>query len=1052
MKKLITALALLLSTVFISKAEAPLWLRNSAISPDGKTIAFTYKGDIFTVPSAGGQAKAITTNPAYDTKPIWSPDGKKIAFASDREGSTDVYIVSAEGGEPVRLTTHSGSETPLAFLDNGTILFKAYLYPGVEVDNFPTGVFWQVYKVSTTPGARPVLYSNIPLEDLSIRGGKILYHDSKSFENEWRKHHVSAFARDIWMLENGKYTQLTTFRGEDRTPIWADDNSYFYLSEQDGSFNVYKRTLNGEDTQLTKHKENPVRFLTKSNDGLLCYSYDGEIYTLREGGKPSKVSITIVADKLERDVVTTYLSMGAYNLAVSPSGKEVAFMVNGDVYVTSVEYATTKRITNTPEQERNLEFSPDGRSLLYSSERNGVWGVYQTSLVKEKEKMFTYATDLKEELLTDSKLVSFQAKYSPDGKSIAYLEDRTIIKVMDLKSKKAKTVLEGKYNYSYGDGDVHFDWSPNSKYLLCSYIGIGGWNSKDMALVDVESGELTNLTQSGYTDAGGQWVLDGKAMMWQSDRAGMRSHGSWGATYDAYIMFFDAEAYDTFRLTKEEASLIEKDPKDTTKKELVLDLKSHEDRVLRLTRHSSNLYDAYLSKDGNKLYYLTSFEGQPDLWVQDFKEGTTKILVKGAGYGSLVPDKDGKNLFMASMGMIKKIDVASGQIKPVSFRAQFDVEPAATRAYMFDHTWRILKDKFYVTNMHGVDWAKYYKVYSKFLPHINNGADFGDLLSEMLGELNVSHTGGRFRSYGSVLSTAELGAFFDPAYTGDGLKIVEIPIGSPLERASVDIKVGDIIQKIDGVTIKAGMDYYPLLAGKVGQQIELTVVSGKDEPRSELIKPISLGLFNELRYKRWVDQRREKVKELSNDRIGYVHVRGMDSPSFREVYSELLGRYRNHEAVVVDTRYNGGGWLHDDLVTLLSGKEYQRFTPRGVYIGSDPYNKWTKPSIVIQSEGNYSNAHGFPWLYKELGVGKLVGTPVPGTMTAVWWESLIDGQTVIGIPQVACQDMRGNLLENQELMPDIEVYNTPETVLKGEDTQLKVAVEELLKEIGKNKK
>ena len=210
------------------------------------------------------------------------------------------------------------------------------------------------------------------------------------------------------------------------------------------------------------------------------------------------------------------------------------------------------------------------------------------------------------------------------------------------------------------------------------------------------------------------------------------------------------------------------------------------------------------------------------------------------------------------------------------------------------------------------------------------------------------------------------------------------------------------------------------------------------------MKPISSGRLSDLLYNRWVERNREATARLSGGKIGYIHVKGMDSPSFRTVYSDLLGRYRDCDAVVIDTRHNGGGWLHDDLATLLSGKQYAEYVPRGQYIGSDPFNKWLKPSCVLVCEDNYSNAHGFPWVYKTLGIGKLVGTPVPGTMTAVWWESQIDPSIVFGIPQVGCKDMQGRYLENQELQPDILIYNTPEQQLAGDDRQLEAAVKSLL--------
>lgn len=249
-----------------------------------------------------------------------------------------------------------------------------------------------------------------------------------------------------------------------------------------------------------------------------------------------------------------------------------------------------------------------------------------------------------------------------------------------------------------------------------------------------------------------------------------------------------------------------------------------------------------------------------------------------------------------------------------------------------------------------------------------------------------------------------------------------------------------------------GQDYFPLLEGKAGRKVLLAIYNPATGKRFDItIKAISMGEQSNLLYKRWVERCRNIVDKLSEGRIGYVHVKGMDSQSFREVYSEVLGRCRNKEAIIVDTRHNGGGWLHDDLATLLSGKEYQRFVPRGQYIGSDPFNKWLKPSCVLVCEDNYSNAHGFPWVYKELKIGKLIGAPVPGTMTAVWWENQIDPSIVFGIPQVGCMDMRGQYAENHQLSPNIEVYNTPEKALAGEDQQLEAAVQEMLKTIGEKK-
>lgn len=1078
MKKLLLG-ALFLSFGMGAKAQDPaLWMRYTNISPNGTEIVFSYKGDIYKVPSTGGQAKQLTTHSAHDTQPVWSPDGSQIAFASNRNGGFDVFLMSADGGIPTQLTTHSSNEFPITFKDKEHILFSASIMPDVKDSKFPRGS--QVY-ITDTKGGRAKQFSSLQMEDISVHPteNKVLYHDNKGYEDPWRKHHQSSITRDIWLCDlNGdrKYSKITNFVGEDRNPVWSKDGkSYFYLNEENGSFNVYKRDIDGNNKkQLTQFKTHPVRFLSNSSDNKLCFTYDGEIYTLSEGNSPQKVNVSVVTDQQENLLNKVNFRSGAKELAISPNDKEIAFIVRGDVYVASIEYGTTRQITNTPEQERSVSFSPDGRSLVYASERNGIWNIYQTNLDKKDNKEFVYAESFTEEQLTKSNKASFQPAYSPDGKSIAYLEDRTTLKVLDLSSKKEKVALEGKFNYSYADGDQWFQWAPDSQWLLTQYIGIGGWNSTDVALVKADgSGEITDLTESGYSDRQPRFVQDGKAMLWVSDRAGYRSHGSWGSLADAYIMFFDREAYDKFTLSKEELALYndetktkkeeKKEEKEKAKKEkkkkegdlkpekvkkIKFELEHRNDWTYRLTPNSSHLADVYLSNDGNKIYYLSVFEKNYDLWVHDLKDRSSRILVKGAGSGELQADKSGTNLYLLSGGQLKKITIASGAVKPLSINAEFNYKPMAERQYMFDHVWRQVNDKFYVTDLHGVDWNMYHKEYAKFLPHINNNFDFAELLSEFLGELNASHTGARYSGTRSNSPVAVLGAFYDKNFNGDGLKIAEVlPLG-PLGGAKSKFKKGSIITKIDEKEIKSGVDYNNLLAGKINKRIRITYKpNGSGKTKEEWIKPISQGAQSDLLYKRWVDQRKAMTEKLSNGKIGYVHVKGMDSNSFREVYSELLGKYRNYEAVVVDTRYNGGGWLHDDLTTLLSGKVYQKFTPRGQFIGNDPFNKWTKPSAVLMCEANYSNAHGFPWVYKELNIGKLVGTPVAGTMTAVWWETLLDPTMLYGIPQVAIKDMRGNYLENQNLYPDIEVYNEPAEVLNGRDQQLEKAVSHLLEEI-----
>ncbi|MDE5744844.1 MAG: peptidase S41, partial [Paramuribaculum sp.] len=490
------------------------------------------------------------------------------------------------------------------------------------------------------------------------------------------------------------------------------------------------------------------------------------------------------------------------------------------------------------------------------------------------------------------------------------------------------------------------------------------------------------------------------------------------------------------------------DKKEAPAKTLKFDLDGRQDRIARLTVNSSHMGDAVLSPKGDKLYYLAAFEGGYNLWEHDLIKNTTKILIKGVS-GEMKPGKDGEKVYVASRGGLNEVSFKDAKITPIPFSAEFNWRPAEEREYIFNHAWRQVQDKFYDPDIHGIDWKGYHDDYARFLPHINNNYDFAEMLGEMLGELNGSHTGARYYPYNSAQQIASLGAFYDPAYKGDGLKVLEVIGGGPLTKSDSKIGKGAVIETIDGQLIKSGEDYYPLLAGKTGKKVVLTGKSADGKKFEQMVKPISSGTQSNLLYKRWIDNNREKVEKMSNGKVGYIHIKGMDSQSFRKTYSDLLGRYRNYDAIIIDTRHNGGGWLHEDLAILLSGKEFAKFTPRGQYVGSDPFNRWFKPSCVLVCEDNYSNAHGFPWTYQTLGLGKLIGAPVPGTMTAVWWETQIDPSIVFGIPQVGCEDMNGNYLENLELKPDIEVYNTPAQVLAGEDAQLEAAVKEMLRSIEK---
>ena len=1063
----------LFSNLFLHGQSEALWMRYPAISPDGQSIVFSYKGDLWKVATDGGLATPITLHNAHDYQPVWSNDGQQIAFASDRYGNFDVYVMPSSGGEATRLTYHSSGDYPSSFTtDNQSVVFTSSRLDAVMNQQFPSGVLPELYKISVE-GGMPRQIMTTPAQNAvyNREGTVMVFHDRKGYEDEFRKHHTSSVTRDIWKYEtaNGKYTQMTAFAGEDRNPVFSpDQQSIFYLSEKNGTFNIYKMSLNiTKPVQVSFFEKHPVRNLSISNNGTLCFSYDGELYTMKEGGEPQKVAVLASADSRYNPEKIVSVNKDVTEIALSSNGKEAAFLHRGEVFVASVKEGTTKRITNTPEQERSISFSPDGKSILYAGERDGSWNIYQTSLKREEEKYFFNSTILKEEALLTTDAEEFQPAYSPDGKEVAYFEERTTLKVLNLASKQTRTVLSGDRNYSYSDGDQHYAWSPDSKWFLVEMLPESQWITQ-CGLVDATGSKApVNLTQSGYNNVGPEWAMEGKMMVYASDRDGMKNDASWGGEMDIYAMFFTKEAFDNYKLDEEEYELEkdedededEDDEKEKDKKEekeekdkkvepIKIELDDIDERKVRLTVHSSRLSDMILSKDGSKLYYMARYEKGADLWETNLRTKETKMLLKmGAKrVGDLVMGKKGKNLFVLADGKISKVEIEGGKKKGINVKGEMVLNEAIEREYLFEHAWRQVEKKFYKIDLHEVSWDFYKEEYSKFLPHINNNHDFAEMLSEMLGELNASHTGARFRpKMENGDQTTSLGLFYNENHKGTGLKVVEVMDRGPLDNSGSKIQMGTVIEKIDGVEITPTENYHRLLNRKSNKNTLLSLYNPTNGKRwEETVKPISIGAEYQLRYRRWVENCRQLVDSLSGGTVGYVHVRSMNDRSYRTVYEETLGKNGGKEALVVDTRFNGGGWLHDDLATFLDGKKYMSFKPRGQDLGTEPQFKWTKPSIVVMSESNYSDAHMFPYTYKALGIGKLVGMPVPGTGTAVWWETLQNGM-VFGIPQVGMVGNDGQYLENQQLEPDVKMPNDPGEVSKGRDQQLEAAVEELKK-------
>ena len=1062
------------------------WMRHSSISPDGKQIAFTYKGDLYKVNVNGGNAQQLTFHSAHDYEAVWSKDGSKLAFASDRFGNFDVFVMNSNGGNATRVTFHSNDEHPYSFSKNDTeVVFGALRQDTANHRQYPHGSQSELYSVPVA-SSRVSQLLTIPAEyvQFSKDGTKMLYQDKKGGENEWRKHHTSSITRDIWLYdtETKAHTMITTNNSEDRQPVFSEDEkSMYYLSERSGTFNVHELSFDNplQDQQLTNFTIHPIRFLSIGN-GVISFGYDGELYTMTKGTAPKKVDVNIITQDKENSEKFISVNGGINEMAVSPNGNEIAFIARGEVFVTSVDKSFTKRLTNTPENERFVSWGPEGKSVVYSSERNGKWSVYKTEKVRSEEPFFYASTLLKEEPILENEVDNYLAQYSPDGKKIAFIEGRRTLKVIDIASKKETILLTPKDLFHMRDGDKYFTWSPDSKWLLVDWGKT--LSNSEVLLMAADGSKRVNLNESGYYDGQPKWVNDGKQMIWFSNKNGLKSYATSGTTQnDVYGMFFTQDAWDEFDLSDDDFKLMEaikeeekqkkeKEKKDTKKSKkgdekeddidkeeekktvipLEFDWEQMKDRTKRLTIHSSDLGDAVLSKKGDLLYYLASFEEKSNLWSTNLRTKETKMVMKlNSSSGSLEWDKKMDNLYLLSSGKITKLNPDKSESKPVEIKSEIEFDENAEIQAMFNHVWLRTNAIFYHPDFHGINWENMKKEYQKYIPHVGNEYEFSELLSEMLGELNVSHAGAGYRgtNVSNGDATASLGIFMDYNFKDDGILIEEVISGGPLDKAKFDISPGSIIKKIDGVLIAKNQDVSKYLNRKTDAFMLLEVVNPKTKKEQTItIKPISLGEEIRLLYTRWIKINEKEVDSLSNGQLGYVHIPGMSDAPYRSIYQDMMGKYSDKKGVIVDTRFNGGGDLVADLAMFFTGVPFITYATDAKVVGGEPTSRFTKPTLSIFNESMYSDGHCYASGYTDLKIGKTVGMPVPGTCSFAGWESLPNG-SYWGVVPISAKNKAGEWMENNQTEPMIRVKNMPGQIDNGIDQQLLRSIKELVKDV-----
>jgi tricorn protease len=821
-------------------AATPRWVRYPAISPDGTFIAFALGGQLWLVPAQGGEATPLTSSEFYATRPVWSPDGRRIAFACQRNGNFDVFVMGLDGATPQRLTFHSANDLPYAFSPDGQSIFFSSSRLGSPETEL-VGAYHdsaQLYTVPATGGPTRLLLPT-PAHDVAVSpdGRTLVYDNCPVYENEWRKGAVSDGARDLWLFDfaAGKHRQLTRNRGEDRDGCFAPDGrSLYYLSEQaGGSFNVWQVGLeaDAQPRPITRHTGRPVRFLSMARDGTLVYAYDGSLWRRdAKGGEARRLDLTIRQAPLVSGSFAARANPYVSEIAARPNGSEVAVVARGEIYAVATGSGRARRITSTPAFEQHVSFSPDGRRLLYCSEREGASEIYEVAL-PEGRSAFTAPGGLEEKRIVASEVDLLFPAYSPDGQRIAFYEDRNRIKVWDRERDTTATALPPGYIYSYIDGDLSFDWSPDGRYLLATVGSIAG--DLDIALCDATGRKApVNLSQSGYANMNPTFLPDGQSVLWVSDRLGLRSADGSGGQMDLFIAHLTQEAYDAFRLARSGTPASPPMPSKSSMKDAAPwepQTEGIRHRITRLTPSSlSGVLFAKGLPGGRDLLLVGVNDAQQmvgyrvGLTSESFAQVFAQPISVVAA--SLAPS--GEALYGVGPAGIERIALTDGRSSLIPLAAQLDYDPRGEMDWLFQHCWLLTKRKFYQPTLHGRDWDALRADYSRYLPGLQQWEDFCDLMGEMAGELNASHMGCSWHHQPALADdTAALGLYLDHAYPGPGVKVKEILVGGPCDLSRKPIAPGDLLTELDGVPVRHSEHLSTLLNRKAGQPVELAVAA-----------------------------------------------------------------------------------------------------------------------------------------------------------------------------------------------------------------------------------
>ncbi len=1002
-------------------AQEPIrFARTPDISPDGKLIAFSYLGDIWTVEAIGGVARPITMHEAHDINPVFSPDGKWIAFSSNRHGQYDVFVVSSVGGKPRRLTFDSAPDMVTGWTPDG----KNVVFSSSRSTAFPPSIDCFTVPAEGGPERRLQLFEG---KEAHFAPGGTDVAFVRGPGSWYRRGYRGSSNDDIWLAhaDGTSAKQLTTFEGQDSSPMWAPDGQKLYyvteMGSKPGCANIVAQNLApgftayGSITRVTTHEEDMVRRARISANGeWIVYECGADLWVVgtKSSAPPRKLAIEVNADDKSNTERSVTFTKEATEFAINADEDAAVVTVQGELFLVKLpDGGKATRLTDSPAFDHAASFSPDGKSIIFLSDRSGREEIHLLEPDDVEHSELTKAHKFKVKRLTNASEGELDPRFSPKGDLIAFLRGGKLWTMKPDGSDQKVIVSDTRV--------VDYDWSPDGKMLV--YARMDGSFASELFIVPTDgSTPPKNITRYATWNGDVSWSRSGGKIGFISQRRGL---------YAPYVLSLQKPGMPGG------AGEIDWD-----------------DIHLRAERTAGMAADsAVISPNGQQIAFRHSNSGD-DLWVASSNgRNVTRVTLSNQAPKSIHWSRKSSSLvyFLNGSGELQSVHVSgasAGDTNRISFQAKMVVKRDEEFAEMFVQCWRALGDSFYDSKHHGANWDTMRAKYQPLVAHVAQKEDLYALISLMLGELNASHLGisGKLPSPDEL--TADLGLIFDETYHGPGLKVAEVLKRGPADKRGMNIKPGDIVLALDRVELTDKVNVSQLLNNKIGEGVLLDVTGDPKDPKAKRrveVVAASRDRISQLMYERWVQHNADAVAKASGGKVGYIHIPSMDEAGLEVFVRALYSDDFDKDAIVIDVRYNGGGYTHDQVLSYLAGKEHTFFRQRdggeGLVLRSDQ-RRWTKPLVVMANNRSYSDAEIFPHAFRALGLGKVVGQATGGFVIGTNTTWLIDGSS-FRLPKTGVFTNKGVNMERQGVIPDVAVEIKPDDWAKGIDTQLLKAVD-----------